>query len=633
MRLSPHPLLAALLGVSALAAPVLDSSESTDSFDTADSTTVAGGTAEKAPKPTFDFIVVGGGTAGSALATRLSQGLPWASILLIEAGPSALAEDRINIPGRKGSTLATVYDWNFTTTAQPTVKNRVFSVPRGKVLGGSSALNLMSWDRASSPEYDAWGALGNPGWNWITMIAAMKKAETFTPSADYGTQGVGSTGPIKTVINRFIPAHQQSWIPTMNNLGVPLNIESLGGNPLGVMYQPSNIDSAIYNRSYAANGYLAQAGPNIQVMTGARVAKINLKTSGTSRVATGVTLQDGKVIMAREEVVLSAGSIQSPGLLELSGVGRSTVLAAAGVAKVIDLPGVGENLQDHIRIQTSFQLKDNYTSFDILRHNATFAAEQLALWRAGQYSMYDYTGSGYTFMNWDQVVGANASALRGFAQQAAGTSSSAVDQKRLGYLSNPAVPQLEVIFSDGYTGVKGYPAPGTALYGKGFFSLIAAVMQPLSRGSVHIQSSNISTNPVLNPNYLSNEYDIQAAVAAVKHTRKIANTAPLSDLWVAEYEPGLAAVPATNNDAEWRDFVLNTTLSIFHPVGTCAMLPRSQGGVVDARLTVYGTQNLRVVDASVIPILVSGHIQTAVYGIAERAADMMVADCKARRAR
>jgi len=125
---------------------------------------------------------------------------------------------------------------------------------------------------------------------------------------------------------------------------------------------------------------------------------------------------------------------------------------------------------------------------------------------------------------------------------------------------------------------------------------------------------------------------MQAAIAAIKHVRKIANTAPVSDVWVAEYEPGLAAVPAADNDGQWRDFVLNTTLSIFHPIGTCAMLPRPQGGVVDARLKVYGTQNLRVVDASVMPILVSGHIQTAVHGIAERAADMMIGDCNARRA-
>jgi choline dehydrogenase-like flavoprotein len=442
---------------------------------------------------------------------------------------------------------------------------------------------------------------------------------------------VGDSGPIKTVINRFIPEHQKSWIPTMNNLGIPLNLESLGGNPLGVMYQPSNIDSTIYNRSYAANSYLPRAGSNLHVLTNTRVAKINLSKSGPSQVATGVTLQNGTVISARKEVVVSAGSIQSPGLLELSGIGRKDVLAAAGVPQTIDLPAVGENLQDHIRIQASFQLKDNYTSFDILRYNTTFASEQLALWRAGQYSMYDYTGSGYTFLNWPQAVGANASAaLQSLAQSAVGSSTSVVNQKKLSFLSSLSVPQLEVIFSDGYTGPKGYPLPSSPLYGKGFFTLIAAVMHPLNLGTVHISSSNISIPPTLNPNYFSNEYDIQSAISAAKYIRKIANTAPVSDLWVAEYEPGVEAVPITDGEEKWRDFVLNSTLSIYHPVGTCAMLPLSKGGVVDKALKVYGTKNLRVVDASVMPVLISGHIQTAVYGIAERAADIVVEEYKRR---
>jgi choline dehydrogenase-like flavoprotein len=262
----------------------------------------------------------------------------------------------------------------------------------------------------------------------------------------------------------------------------------------------------------------------------------------------------------------------------------------------------------------------------------SFTAEQLALWRAGEYSMFDYTGSGYMFANWSQAIGASeASNLKSLATQAVGSSSSVVDETKLSFLNNGAVPQVEVIFSDGYTGVKGYPAPMAPLYGKGFFSLISAVMHPLSHGNVHIRTSDVNDNPVLNPNYLSNEYDIQAAIAAIKYTRKIANTAPLSDVWVAEYEPGLAAVPETGNDAQWRDFVLNTTLSIFHPTGACDMMPERKGGVVNPSLVVYGTKNLRVVDASVMPLLVSGHIQTAVYGIAERAAEMIIKDCSRRR--
>ncbi|KAM7197576.1 GMC oxidoreductase [Rhypophila sp. PSN 637] len=577
----------------------------------------------------YDYIVIGGGTAGAAVATRLSRGLRGASILLIEAGPAALDEDRINIPGNRGSTLGTVYDWTFTTVPQVATKNRVWGAPRGKVLGGSSALNLMSWDRASAPEYD-WERLGNKGWNWRTMIAAMKRAETFTPSPEYGVTGVGDSGPIKSVINRFIPEQQKSWIPTMNRLGLPHNLESLGGNPLGVMYQPSNIDPVPWNRSYSANSYLPIAGSNLETLTNTRVIKINLQKKGRSVVATGVTIQGGMIIAARKEVILSAGSIQSPGLLELSGIGQSGVLSAAGINQVIDLRGVGENLQDHIRIQTSFQLKDNYTSFDKIRINATFRQEQLALRAAGKVSMMDYAGSAYAFLLWKQLSASVSSSLTSLARSLFSKSGSKIDKQKLTWLNDPRVPQVEVIFSDGYTGgTKGYPAPTSPLFGKSFFTLITAIMHPFSRGSVHISSADIEIKPTLDPKYLSNEYDVQAAIAAIRYARKIANTAPLRDLWVAEYEPGLDAVPQSgDNTAQYRDFVLNTTLSIFHPIGTCAMLPKKDGGVVDSRLVVYGTTNLRVVDASVMPLLISGHIQTAVYGIAERAADMIIEDAR-----
>ncbi len=175
--------------------------------------------------------------------------------------------------------------------------------------------------------------------------------------------------------------------------------------------------------------------------------------------------------------------------------------------------------------------------------------------------------------------------------------------------------------SDGYTGVKGYPAVNTTLYGKGFFSLIAAIMHPFSRGTVHINASNPLGKPLIDPRYLSNEYDLQAAIAAIKKCRQIALTPPIRDVWVSEYEPGLNNV---NTDAEWRDFVLNTALTIYHPVGTCSMLPKRDGGVVDSKLKVYGTENLRVVDASIIPVLISAHMQTAVYGIAEMAAEIII---------
>ncbi|CVK85280.1 hypothetical protein FPRO06_07583 [Fusarium proliferatum] len=578
-------------------------------------------------KDTYDYIVVGGGTAGVAVAARLSEGLPYANILLIEAGPAVDDEPKINIPGMKGSTLGTKYDWNFTTVPQAGANNRVWPINRGKVLGGSSALNLMTYDRAAVAEYDAWEALGNPGWNWKTMIKAMMKSETFTGknTATYGSKGVGDSGPVKAVVNRIIPKHQESWIPTLNKLGVRKNLESLGGNPLGVMYQPSSIDPSNYNRSYSANAYTEISGSNLEILADTVVAKINVSGPAAKKkaIATGVTLQDGTYVKARREVILSAGSIQSPGLLEQSGIGSKSVLSAAGIKQIVDLPGVGENLQDHLRVMTSYQLKPEFLSFDALRSNATFAAEQLALWNAGKRSLYDYTGSAYTFSTWKQALGNDAN-LVSLAKDAAGKDASKVDKKKLDFLKDSTVPQVEVIFSDGYTGVKGYPAATSPLFGKGFVTLIGVVMHPLSRGSVHINPSDPAGKPTINPNYLSNSHDVEAVLQTVKYNRKIANTEPMRSIWEDEYEPGLDV----KTDAQIKDYVLRTTLSIFHPSGTCAMLLKADGGVVDAKLKVYGTENLRVVDASVIPLLISAHIQTAVYGIAEIAAELIIKDAK-----
>jgi choline dehydrogenase-like flavoprotein len=569
--------------------------------------------------------VVGGGTAGNALAARLSLGLPRARILVVEAGPAAPDELGINVPGRKASTLGTRYDWNFTTVPQTNLRNRVVGVNRGKVLGGSSALNLLCHDRAAAVEYDAWEDVGNPGWNWQSMDAAMDKSEHYHS----GPAGSGQRGPVQAVINRVIPAHQGAWIPTIrDSFGIPNNNDSLGGNPIGVMLQPSSIDPAHYNRSYSANAYLPIAGRNLDILTNTLVARVLLQKAGSEYEAKGVVLSNGTMIKARREVILSAGAVQSPQLLELSGIGQAEVLARANITQLIELPGVGENYQDHIRCQASYQLKEGFTSFDVLRSNTTRAAIELDKWLAGEVSLYDYTGSGFLFANWDQIAGKDGAArLATLGSAALAGSTHPADKKKLAYLTDARVPQVEIIFSDGYTGVKGYPAAGTPLFGKGFFTLIAGLMHPISRGNTHIASPDPAVKPVIDPRYLSAEYEVEALVATMKFVRAAATTAPLRDVWDAEYEPGLGAV---NSDAEWRDFVLNNTLSIFHPTGTCAMLPRAQLGVVDPRLVVYGTRNLRVVDASVFPVQVSAHIQTAVYGVAEKAAEIMIEDARKR---
>ncbi|KAF4475783.1 alcohol oxidase [Fusarium agapanthi] len=302
-------------------------------------------------------IIVGGGTAGGALATRLSLGLPKSKILLLEAGPEALDDVRINVPGMRGSILGSSLDWNFSSIAQPGLNGRSISVNRGKVLGGSSAMNFLCYGRAAFAEYDAWSELGSPGWNWDTMIDGMKKSENFT-----GNDGDvhGRSGPISSTYNRIVQDDLKPWQSTFNKLGIPINDgRSLGGNPVGVMFQPTNIDVTNCTRSYSANSYLPKAGSNLKVKTNAHVAKVLFSSKKSkSLVATGVALPDGSTIKVRREVILSAGSIQSPGLLEMSGIGQAEILAKAGIKQLLDLPGVGENYQDHLQTSNTYILKE-----------------------------------------------------------------------------------------------------------------------------------------------------------------------------------------------------------------------------------------------------------------------------------
>lgn len=477
-------------------------------------------------------------------------------------------------------------------------------------------MNFLCYDRAASAEYDAWSELGSPGWNWQTMIHGMKKSENFT-----GNDGDihGRSGPISSTYNRIVPDVLKPWQSTVSKLGVPINEGgSLGGKPNGVMFQPTNIDVTNYTRSYSANSYLPKAGSNLKVKANFHVAKVLFspdKSKGLT--ATGVALQDGSTIKARKEVILSAGSIQSPGLLEMSGIGQTSVLANAGIKKILDIPGVGENYQDHLRTSNTYILKEGYESFDpfIFDAQGTKATEQFNLWLENKKSWYDYTSSAYAFLNWAQVSDKVHKDITKLAKDGFAKNGTVVDKKKLEYLKNPSIPQLELLLEANYVGAQGYPAAGGS-----FITIFSTVMHPMSRGSVHINGKDLKGKPIIDLNYLNNEHDIQALIEGAKYARKVAFTEPLRSVWAAEFEPGLG----TKTDEQLRDWVVKTVNSFYHPIGTCAMLPKKDGGVVDSNLKVYGTKNLRVVDASIIPVQLSGHIQTAVYGIAETATQKII---------
>lgn len=559
-------------------------------------------------------IIVGGGTAGAALGTRLSLDLPSAKILILEAGPAALDEPKINVPGLRGSILGTNYDWNFTTVPQPGLGGRQISVNRGKVLGGSSAMNYLCYDRAAAAEYQAWGELGSPGWTWERMFDAMTKSENFT-GEDKDVRG--RSGPIRNTYNRVVYDVLNTWQPTATQLDIPINEKgNMGGNPIGFMFQGTNVDSKKYTRSYSANSYLPLAGSNLMVKTGTQVANIELESCGQKFRATGVTLQDGTTIAARREVILSAGSIQSPGLLEVSGIGQASVLKNAGIKQLVNLPGVGENYQDHIRIANTYRLKDGIDSFDdlIFQAGGQNATGELQKWNEGKVSLYDYTTAAYGFLKWDQTTDGSDAVMALALGDTLEKGSNVVDKMKAKFLKNPSVPDLEFIFEANYVGAFGYT-------GGNFITLIATVMHPLSRGNVHIDPTNPHGKPVIDPKYFSNEDDIRGIIEGAKFSRKIANTKPMAETWVTETEPG----QNVQTDDQWRDFARKAVNSFYHPVGTCALLPKKDGGVVDANLRVYGTENLRVVDNSIIPVIPSAHIQTAAYGIAEVAAGLIVA--------
>jgi choline dehydrogenase-like flavoprotein len=371
----------------------------------------------------YDYIVVGGGTAGLALAVRLSEDSR-RTVAVVEAGPSAKGVDGVDVPALITTPIGTNLDWQVVTTPQQHSNNHAYGWPRGKMLGGSSGLNYLVWDRASSKEYDAWEKLGNPGWNWNSIFTTIRdKVESYTapPSAvanDFNikpkSSNLGTNGPIRTMITPFLPNFIKDWVPTFNKLGVPTQQDPLGGNNVGASLGPSSIDPVTRTRSYAASAYLwpNQNRPNLRVIANATVTKVNLvQSSGSNWKATGINYVPGAktnpaiTINANMEVVLSAGTINTPQLLELSGVGQPAVLQAQGITPKINLPGVGENLQEHQFSALIYELKAGLQTPDLLQFNSTFAAQQMALFKSQQPSLFDSAVTGISYATLPQLVG------------------------------------------------------------------------------------------------------------------------------------------------------------------------------------------------------------------------------------
>ncbi|KAJ7461927.1 hypothetical protein FB451DRAFT_475524 [Mycena latifolia] len=632
MHLRPSLLLAASAAATAHA-----SSSQPRKRSTTDPTQLSG--------KTFDFIIVGGGTAGLALAGRLAE---WTNITVavIEAGSDGTDfTEQITVPGMSylNGLTKTTYDWQYETIAQPNAGNYNLSWPRGKGLGGSSAINGGFWCRGSQGEYDAWntlqnGASGAEDWGWDSMQASIKKAETFTPMSDanaatfsvlHDSSAHGTDGPIQASYSSYQYAHLSTWIPTMVAMGLPHLTDPANGTNRGVSFVPSIINPRNGSRSDSNFGYIAPyAGTNLVILTGFQVTKVNWNsTTSGAAVAGGVSFasaagQTVYTVNAAKEVIISGGTIGSPQILQLSGVGPKSLITGLGIDSVVDLPGVGANLQDHLSSSLYMQATDNDT-WAALKFDQTLWDDQLAIWKENGTGMWTYWNEATAYPAISDLMGSDASswassldvtAALETAVAAAGMDSTVEAGVKAQYAilkewaASSSIGQVELIFN---------------MFGSaaGMISIQFCVQHAFSRGYIHINSASAFDYPTINPNYLSISADADIMRAALKYVRSIIGTSPMSDIIAGETSPG-SSVTA---DADLDSYIAKNSGTEYHPSGTNSMLPLEYGGVVNTSLVVYGTTNLRVVDVSIVPISPAAHTMGTAYGVAERAADLIKA--------
>ncbi|KAF3275528.1 hypothetical protein TWF970_006700 [Orbilia oligospora] len=590
----------------------------------------------------FDYIIAGGGTAGLVLAARLTEN-PDITVAVIEAGENRLGDLTILAPGLLTALYTDPnYDWDFHTVPQTNVNNKVYAQPRGKVLGGSSAINFLFWTHPSQKDINNWGTLGNANWTWNALKPYFKKSEQYVaPSpqveSDLQTQYIvpgshGNSGPVKTGFPDWYSELTEAWPRTFANRGLAVNGDPKDGLALGGYTNLLNLDLSSHTRSYAATAYYAPnaARPNLSLFTGSLVKKVVTTSVGSQIIATGIQfIKDGTTttLTATKEVIVSAGAYGSPQILELSGIGKPSLLNQHGIPVVVNNPNVGENLQDHVYVPLGFEVNPGIFTLDSFRDQPVFDAafQEYLVNQTGPISV---SGASSALLSLRQIAGNNYNPS---TSTAASTASSLIGlglQHALQYqdLSTEAVAQ-ELTLGAGITPI--WQNNTKKLFGNelegNYLSLLGVLEHPFSRGSSHIKSSDPAVYPAINPNYLSHPLDIEILSKIVLHLQTIATTAPLSDLLKGDgtvYQEGYHKITLANVKA----WVKTALQSEFHPSGTCSMLPKALGGVVDERFKVHGVKKLRVVDASVFPLLVRANIQSLVYAVAERAADFIKED-------
>lgn len=533
---------------------------------------------------TFDFIVTGAGSAGCVLAARLSESGRY-RVLLLEAGGRD-TNPWIHVPmGYAKTFVDPKVNWMFESEPEERLNNRTMYQPRGKVLGGTSSINGMIYMRGNAADYDQWRQLGNEGWDYESVLPYFRKAEDNERGA---SKYHGAGGPLRVSNQPYKWEIAEALVEACQQAGIPFNEDFNGANQEGCGYYQTTTKD---RRRWSTGGaYLktARSRPNLVIKTNAHATRVLIENGK----AVGVEFQTPRgreTARAGREVIVSGGAYGSPQLLLLSGLGPAQHLQDLGIEVVKDIPGVGSNLQDHFNTFCTYRISKNL-SLNALHYSLVHrvkAGIQYAFYRGGPMS-----GNGL-------YVGALVRSDKRLERpdlQLNISAWSTVDRTREGIIS--------------------HPFPG--------ISISPVHLCPDGRGTVRLKSADPLAPPAIHFNFIRSEYDMQVMIAGVRIARGIVRQQALQSLIVEETAPGVSV----NTDEEIIEDTRKRGISNLHPVGTCGM-GRGPMAVVDPRLRVHGVPGLRVVDASVMPVIIAGNTNAPTIMIAEKASDMIQEDARA----
>ncbi|KAH7309683.1 glucose-methanol-choline oxidoreductase [Stachybotrys elegans] len=577
---------------------------------------------------TYDYVVVGGGTAGLTIASRLAEQKA-GSVAVVEAGTfyeistgnvSEVPATGITWAGKSPDDWQPLADWGYVTTPQAGANNETLHIPRGKMLGGCSARNFMIYQRPTIDSLRLWAdRVGDDNYTFDNFVPFFSKSITFTPPRDelrlqnstpiYDASGLGTGGPLALTIPNWVYAFASWAVMAFSQIGIPYSEEGFqSGRLQGHSYTMFTVDNAMM-RSSSETSFLRQSlsDPNFYVYPLTQGLQVLFDDN---KAATGVLVDTAGmqyVLSARKEVILSAGAIGSPQLLQVSGIGPASLLESLDIPVIVDLPGVGQNMEDHITFGITQGVNAVTTSS---MGDPAFAAEQIRLYNEETAGLL--TSPGSDLLAWER-----------FPNSTRGTLS---ERTRAILDEYPQDwPDVEYIAFSTYLSTNFLPSVADPMDGTAYAALAVVLCKPRSKGSVNITSPNALLAPAIDPGFLTDEADIEVAIAGFKRARQFWAASRLDD-----FKVGDEAYPGTDvvSDADIEDSIRRSFTTIFHPASTCAMgRPEDPNAVVDSQARVYGVQGLRVVDAAAFPMLPPGHPQSTIYALAEKIACDISRNC------